>query len=58
LNNRSLRIAKADISAIVYRIRAGGSFNLSKWKGTGGLSYTVSADAGVLSSTQPDGSIY
>jgi len=42
----------------VYRIAAGASFNLSRWKGTGGVSYTVSASAGVLSSTQAGGSIY
>jgi hypothetical protein len=28
------------------------------WKGRGGVAYTVSANAGVLSSTQPNGSIY
>jgi cyanophycinase len=42
----------------VYRIKAGGTFNLSTWNGTGGTAYTVSANAGVLSSTQPNGSIY
>jgi cyanophycinase-like exopeptidase len=42
----------------VYRINAAGTFNLSAWTGTGGISYTVSANAGVLSSTQPGGSIY
>jgi len=42
----------------VYRIKAGGSFDLGKWTGHGGTSYTVSAIAGVLSSTQPGGSIY
>ena len=42
----------------VYRINASGTFNLAKWTGTGGDSYTVSANAGVLSSTQPGGSIY
>jgi cyanophycinase len=42
----------------VYRINASGSFNLSMWKGKGGIAYTVSANAGVLSSTQPNGSIY
>jgi len=42
----------------VYRIDASGSFSLSNWKGTGGVSYTVSANAGVLSSTQTGGSIY
>jgi len=42
----------------VYRINATGSFALSRWKGRGGIAYTVSANAGVLSSTQPNGSIY
>ena len=42
----------------VYRITAGGSFNLAEWTGTGGVAYTVSANAGVLSSTQPGGSAY
>lgn len=42
----------------VYRINSTGTFNLSTWKGTGGVSYSVSANAGVLSSTQSGGSIY
>jgi len=42
----------------VYRIQAGNTFNLSTWTGKGGTTYTVSANAGVLSSTQPNGSIY
>ena len=42
----------------VYRITATGSFSLSTWKGRGGTAYTVSANAGVLSSTQANGSIY
>ncbi len=42
----------------VYRITAGGTFNLGNWNGKGGVSYTVSANAGVLSSTQSGGGIY
>ena len=42
----------------VYRIMAGGTFNLTKWQGTGGVAYTVSATNGVLNSTQAGGSIY
>ena len=42
----------------VYRINSTGTFNLPTWTGTGGTAYTVSANAGVLSSTQPGGSIY
>jgi len=42
----------------VYRIDSSGSFDLTRWIGKGGVSYTVSADAGVVSSTQPGGGIY
>jgi cyanophycinase-like exopeptidase len=42
----------------VYRISAGGSFNIPRWSGSGGIAYTVSATAGVLSSTQAGGGIY
>jgi cyanophycinase-like exopeptidase len=43
----------------VYKITAtSGSFNLATWTGIGGLAYTVSANAGVLSSTLPGGSAY
>jgi cyanophycinase len=42
----------------VYRINSAGSFDLGRWSGKNGISYTVSSDAGVLSSTQTDGSIY
>jgi len=42
----------------IYRINVNGSFNLSTWKGKGGVAYTVSANSGVLSSTQTNGSIY
>jgi cyanophycinase len=42
----------------VYRINTSGSFNVVSWKGSRGQSYTVSADVGVLSSTQAGGSIY
>jgi cyanophycinase len=42
----------------IYRIDANGTFNLSRWTGNGGVSYTVSANAGVLSSTQAGGSVY
>lgn len=40
------------------RIRAGDAFSLSTWHRTGGSAYTVSAEAGVLSSTQAGGSPY
>lgn len=42
----------------VYRINSSGSFDLSHWSGRGGVSYTVTANAGVLSSTQAGGGIY
>ena len=42
----------------VYRITTGGTFNVVSWSGTGGTTYSVSANAGVLSSTQPGGGIY
>ena len=43
----------------VYRINATqGSFDLSRWSGRGGTGYQVTAEAGVLSSTQPGGSVY
>ena len=42
----------------IYRIKAGGTFNVTTWTGTGGTSYSVSANAGVLSSTQAGGAIY
>lgn len=42
----------------VYRIDNTGSFDVDSWTGQGGLSYTISADAGVLSSSQAGGSPY
>jgi len=40
----------------VYRIGPGGTFDLDTWTGTGGISYTLSAEAGVLTSSR--GEIY
>ena len=42
----------------VYRIKAGDSFDLSSWTGKGGEAYQVSANQGVLTSTQSGGSPY
>jgi len=42
----------------VYRINGSATFNLSKWSGMGGTSYSLSAENGVLTSTQLDGAIY
>ena len=46
------------LNVAVYRINSTGSFALSTWKGKGGIAYTVSANSGVLSSTQPGNSVY
>ena len=40
----------------VYRIGPGGTFDLDRWRGTGGISYTLSAEGGVLTSSR--GAIY
>src|SRR5437868_11257954 len=42
----------------VYRIDSTGSFDPNRWTGRGGVAYTVSADAGVIRSTQAGGAIY
>lgn len=42
----------------VDRIAAGDGFNLGTWQRSGGVGYTVSAVAGVLTSTQAGGAIY
>jgi cyanophycinase len=42
----------------VYRARPGDRFDLPAWRGTGGTAYTLSAEAGALSSTQDGGDIY
>ena len=46
------------LNIAVDRIRAGDSFDLISWLRTGGVNYSVSANAGVLSSTQAGGSAY
>jgi cyanophycinase len=38
----------------VYRIGPGGGFDLSRWRGTGGIAYTLTAEAGVLTSSRGD----
>ena len=40
----------------VYRIGPGGTFDIDRWKGTQGIAYTLSATAGVLTSS--NGSVY
>jgi len=42
----------------VYRMTAAASFNLETWQGVGVTSYTLSAEAGALISSQPGGSVY
>jgi len=42
----------------VYRIDGSGTFNLSKWSGKGGSTYSLSAENGILTSTQLGGAIY
>jgi cyanophycinase-like exopeptidase len=40
----------------VYRIGPGGRFDIPRWSGTGGIAYTLSAEAGVLTSSR--GEVY
>ncbi|MEJ0045500.1 MAG: cyanophycinase [Rhodospirillales bacterium] len=42
----------------VFRVAPGGTFDLASWTGPKGTAYTVSATAGVLTSTQKGGKIY
>jgi len=42
----------------VYRVPAGGHFDLPAWSGTGGSAYSLSVEGGVIHSTQTDGSPY
>ena len=42
----------------VYRLNGSATFNLATWLGSGGTEYTITAEAGVLSSTQAGGGIY
>jgi cyanophycinase-like exopeptidase len=40
------------------RVQPGSTFNLTSWTGTGVTAYTLNVQAGVVTSTQPGGSIY
>jgi cyanophycinase len=42
----------------VQRAQPGSTFDIAKWSGRGLTSYTLNVNAGVVSSTQPGGSIY
>jgi cyanophycinase-like exopeptidase len=52
--NQPLTFRKID----VYRVPAGGHFNLVSWKGGGGMSYSLSVKEGKIESTQANRSIY
>ncbi len=42
----------------VYRVSGSATFNFASWTGTGGTAYTLTAESGVLTSTQAGGAIY
>jgi cyanophycinase len=42
----------------VYRLGPGGHFDMAKWRGSGGVSYSLSVDKGVVHSTAAEGAIY
>jgi cyanophycinase-like exopeptidase len=42
----------------VYRVTAGGHFDLSEWKGDGGKAYSLSVRAGKIESTQRNQAVY
>lgn len=42
----------------VYRCTRGNTFDLKAWSGGGGVAYTLSVDAGTVTSSQTGGSIY
>jgi cyanophycinase len=42
----------------VYRVPAGGHFDLGRWEGKGGMAYSLSVKAGKIESTQADQSVY
>ena len=46
------------LNIAVQRIDSSGTFDFGTWTATGATNYSVSANAGVLSSTQPNGSAY
>jgi cyanophycinase len=45
-------------SLSVYKIVGSATFNISTWTGSGGVLYTLSSEAGALSSTGQNGAIY
>jgi len=42
----------------VYRLKAGGHFDLASWTGEGGTGYSLSVEKGKIVSTQPGNGIY
>lgn len=42
----------------VYRAPAGANFDVSRWRGEGGVSYSLSVEQGVIRSTQAGGGVY
>ncbi len=46
------------LNVSVYKAPSGAHFDLSTWTGSGGVSYSLSVEQGVIHSTQPDGAIY
>jgi hypothetical protein len=42
----------------VYRVGPGNTFDFGSWTGKGGTTYTLTAAGGVVTSTQPGGSVY
>jgi cyanophycinase-like exopeptidase len=42
----------------VFKVPAGGRFNLALWTGEGGTAYSLSVENGKIESTQSDGAIY
>ena len=41
-----------------YKLKPGGTFDFSKWKGSRGVAYTLNVEKGVVTSTQSGGSLY
>jgi cyanophycinase len=57
-NDCAPKVPLTFLSVDVYRVGDSGTFDLGTWTGSGGTSYQVSAESGVLASTQDGGSIY
>jgi len=42
----------------IYRVRTGGHFDLTSWRGDGGTAYSLSVERGKIKSTQAGGEVY